>query len=313
MDLKQLRNFIHVAQVGSLSQASDRIRVAQPALSRQIKLLEVEIGVRLFLRDGRGMKLTEAGQILLDRVSGLVRQLDQSFDDIRSSSKNIEGSVALGMMPTISYVLASRIAKRVASDLPGVSLRIVEGYGGHLVEWLQRNEIDATLLYGPSSDLHLRVTELLLERLVLVGPGGCELDHQHPISFRTIANLQLVLPSKPHGLRAVVDSAAHKTKTRLNIRFEADSFLVLKDLVEAGLGYTILPASAIKREQIDSRFRIAPIIRPKVLRHVVMAVRPDKVINQATDAVTKLVTDEIRALVKAKEWDAYLIQHSVAT
>jgi LysR family nitrogen assimilation transcriptional regulator len=308
MDLKQLRTFIRVAEVGSLSQASDRLRVAQPALSRQIKLLENEIGVPLFARHGRGMKLTEAGRKLLEHVGAPLRQLEKSFDEVRSSAKRIEGQVSLGMTPTISFILAGRLAKRVAKELPGVALRIVEGYGGYLVEWLQRNEIDATVLYGPASDLHLRVTELLLERLVLVGPRDCQLHIDEPVMFRSLANLQLVLPSKPHGLRAVVDNAAHKSKTTLNIRFEADSFLVLKDLVQEGLGYTILPTSAFKKHQLGTDFRIAPLIRPKVIRHMVMATRTDNVPNRATIAVEKLLLDEIRSLVKSKEWDAYLAQ-----
>ena len=308
MDLKQLRTFLRVAEVGSLSQASDRLRVAQPALSRQIKILENEIGVPLFARHGRGMKLTEAGRKLLELVGTPLRQLEKSFDEVRSSAKRIEGQVSLGMTPTISFILAGRLAKRVAKELPGVALRIVEGYAGYLVEWLQRNEIDATVLYGPASDLHLRVTELLLERLVLVGPRDCQLNIDEPVMFRSLANLQLVLPSKPHGLRAVVDNAAFKSKTALNIRFEADSFLVLKDLVQEGLGYTILPTSAFKKHQLGTDFRIAPLIRPKVIRHMVMATRPDHVPNRAAVAVEKLLLDEIRSLVKNKEWDAYLAQ-----
>jgi LysR family nitrogen assimilation transcriptional regulator len=306
MDLKQLRTFLRVAEVGSLSQASDRLRLAQPALSRQIKMLEREIGVPLFARHGRGMKLTEAGRQLLDHIGQPLRQLESSFDEVRSFAKRIEGRVSLGMTPTISFILAGRLAKRVAKELPGVSLRIVEGYGGYLVEWLQRNEIDATVIYGPASDLHFRVTELLFERLVLVGPAKCGLDMGEPVPFRSIASLQLVLPSRPHGLRAVVDHAASKTKTSLDIRFEADSFLVLKDLVQEGLGYTILPTSAFKREQLGTSFKIAPLVRPKVIRHIVMATRPDHVPNRAAVAVEKLLLDEVRSLVKNGEWDAYL-------
>lgn len=306
MDLKQLRTFLRVAEVGSLSQASDRLRLAQPALSRQIKMLENEIGVPLFARHGRGMKLTEAGRQLLEHIGSPLRQLESSFDEVRSFAKRIEGRVSLGMTPTISFVLAGRLAKRVAKELPGVSLRIVEGYGGYLVEWLQRSEIDATVLYGPASDLHFRVTELLFERLVLVGPAKCDLNIDEPVPFRSVAALQLVLPSRPHGLRTVVDHAASKSKTPLNIRFEADSFLVLKDLVQEGLGYTILPTSAFKREQLGTSFRIAPLVRPKVIRHIVMATRHDHVPNRATVAVEKLLLDEVRALVKGREWDAYL-------
>ena len=125
MNLQQLKTFVRIAELGSLSKASDRMRIAQPALSRQMKLLQEELGVSLFERHRRGMRITQAGEELLMRVSGLTRQLDQAFADVRSLSKTATGQVALGFVPTASYVLAGRLACRVAAEYPGISLRIV--------------------------------------------------------------------------------------------------------------------------------------------------------------------------------------------
>ncbi len=304
MDLKQLKTFIRVAETGSLSKASDRLRTAQPALSRQIKLLEAEIGTPLFIRYGRGMQMTEAGQELLARVTGLVHQLEKSIDDVRSLAAVPRGTVALGMMPTVSYVLAARLARRVAAELPGISLRIVEGYAGHLVDWLHRGDVDATLLYGPSSDLHLRVADLLFEELVLVGPPTSGLDPGVPVPVADLAGLELVLPSATHGLRAVVETAAQKARIDLAIRFEADSFRVLKDLVEAGLGYTVLPTSAIRREASAGLFKTAPLEKPKVTRQVILALPASRTDTRATRAVVDLVVDEIATMVAAGDWTA---------
>nr|WP_271567116.1 LysR family transcriptional regulator [Bradyrhizobium sp. CCBAU 11386] len=102
MDFRQLRTFSCVAELGSLSKASDTLRVAQPALSRQIKLLEHELRVELFTRNGRGMVLTEAGRLLLARTSGIVRQIDQIRDDIQSAKGPPSGQVVLGLVPTVS-------------------------------------------------------------------------------------------------------------------------------------------------------------------------------------------------------------------
>src|SRR3954447_25659803 len=165
MDLKQLRTFREVAEAGSLSRAADRLRLAQPALSRPIRLLEAEIGTALFARHGRGMQLTEAGQAFLDRIAGPVRQLERAAEDVRALAGAVSGQVALGMMPTLACVLAGPLARRVAAEQPAISLRIVEGYTGHLVEWVQRGVTDATLLYGPAEALHLRVTDLLIEEM----------------------------------------------------------------------------------------------------------------------------------------------------
>ncbi|QCI67180.1 LysR family transcriptional regulator [Phreatobacter stygius] len=304
MDLKQLKTFIRVAETGSLSKASDRLRLAQPALSRQIKLLEAEIGMPLFIRYGRGMQMTEAGQELLARVAGLVHQLETSIDDVRSLRTVPSGTVALGMMPTVSYVLAARLARRVAAELPGISLRIVEGYAGHLVDWLHRGDVDATLLYGPSSDLHLRVTDLLYEELVLVGPSTARLDAEVPMPVAALAGLELVLPSRSHGLRAVVETAAQKARIDLTVRFEADSFRVLKDLVEAGLGYTVLPISAIRREERAGLFKTAPLEKPKVTRQIILALPSSRTDTRATRALVDLVIDEIATLVANGDWVA---------
>ena len=160
MDLKRLENFLRVAELGSLSRAADRLRIAQPALSRQMRLLESETGTELFSRHRRGMQLTQAGEDLRQRLSGPVREIRQIFDDLRGRSSEAGGQMALGMPPTVSYVLAGRLARKVAQEAPNISLRIVEGYAGHLMDWLQRNEIDAALLYGPASDFNMNMQEL---------------------------------------------------------------------------------------------------------------------------------------------------------
>lgn len=304
MDLKQLRTFIRVAEAGSLSRASDRMRLAQPALSRQIKLLEAEIGTALFDRHARGMELTEAGRQLLTRVSGLVRQLEQCIDDIGAMPKVVRGQVALGLMPTVSRILAGRVAERVSRELPDVFLRIVESYDGHLVEWLQRGEVDVTLLYGPSSDLHLRTTELLYEDLVLVGPPDSELAADHEMKLRDVLGLKLALPSRSHGLRSVLEAAAAKARVALPVAFEGDSFSVLRDLVMRGLCYTILPPSALAAEVASGALKIAPI-RPAVTRQLILALPSSRSDTHATRAVVDVVISEMAGMVRAGEWRAY--------
>ncbi len=119
-------------------------------------MLEHELRVELFIRNGRGMR-DSAGQILLDSTTGLVRQIEQVRDDIQSASGKPSGRVILGLVQTVSAVLSGRLARRIITDLPDISLRIVESYGGHLVEWLHRGEMDLAITYGPADDLHLSV------------------------------------------------------------------------------------------------------------------------------------------------------------
>lgn len=302
MDLRQLRTFREIAEAGSLSRAADRLRIAQPALSRQIRLLEAEAGMPLFTRHGRGMDLTEAGRELLARVAGPMRQLERAVAELRALSGTVAGQVALGMMPTVAAVLAGPLSRRVAERHPEVSLRVVEGYTGHLIEWVQRGATDATLLYGPATDFHLAARELFVEGLVLAGPPGSGLSPDVPVTLAAAARRPLVLPSRPHGLRAIVEAAAARARVTITVGHEADSFLVLKDLVECGLGFAILPRSSIRREEQEGRMVIAPLIRPAIRRQVVLALPPDRSPGRATQAVLALLREEIAARAKDGDW-----------
>ena len=222
MDIRQLRTFSCVAELGSLSKASDTLRVAQPALSRQIKLLEHELRAELFTRNGRGMVLTDAGRLLLARTAGIVRQIDQVRDEIQSAGGPPSGRVVLGLVPTVSCVISARLARRTVDKYPGISLCIVESYSGHLMEWLHRGEMDLALIYGPSSDLHLTVQSLGRDPIVAVGPRGSGLAQRKQVDIGWLLKQRLVLPSHSHGLRALIEQAAAKKKLKLDVKLEAD-------------------------------------------------------------------------------------------
>jgi len=304
MDLKQLRTFICVAEAGSLSRASDRLRIAQPALSRHIKLLEQEIGVELFARHVRGMDLTEPGRELLARVSGLVRQIEQSVHDIQSMRAEVKGHVALGLMPTVSGVLAVRLVERAARELPGVTLRLVEGYSGHLIEWLQRGDIDLSFLYGPSGDFHLHTKELLYENIGLISPPGSLPDIGESIRFKEVEALPLALPSRPHGIRVVVDAAAAKAGVSLNVAFDGDSFRVLTSLVANGLYHAFVPLSAVTEKLNAGIVEARTIARPQVRRQLILGMPSDRSNTRATESIIAILMDEIASMIRSGEWAA---------
>ena len=303
MDLRQLRTFRSVAELGSLSKASDRLRVAQPALSRQIKLLEHELRVELFTRNGRGMVLTSAGQLLLDRTTGLVRQIEQVRDDLQSVGGKPSGRVVLGLVPTVSCVLSARFARRIIQSLPDVSLLIVESYGGHLVEWLHRGEMDLAVIYGPSSDLHLSVETLGRDDVVAVGPRGSGLKERGEVDIAWLAAQKLVLPSHSHGLRALIERAAARKNVELKVLMEADSFRVLTSIVEEGIGYTLLPPSAVRSEVAEGRLETAVIAKPAITRELILARPADRQPSVATAAISELIRAEIASLVEDGLWN----------
>src|SRR5215218_9323666 len=300
MDIRQLRTFSCVAELGSLSKASDTLRVAQPALSRQIKLLEHELRADLFTRNGRGMVLTDAGRLLLARTAGIVRQIDQVRDEIPS------GRVVLGLVPTVSCVISARLARRTVDKYPGISLCIVESYSGHLMEWLHRGEMDLALIYGPSSDLHLTVQSLGRDPIVAVGPRGSGLAQKKQVDIGWLLKQTLVLPSHSHGLRALIEQAAAKKKLKLDVRLEADSFRVLTSLVEEGLGYTLLPPSSVRHEVASGRLETAAISKPSPMRELTLASPIDHPGSTAIALVSELLRSELVACREEGLWDIKL-------
>jgi len=302
MDLKQLRTFRAVAELGSLSKAADRLRSAQPALSRHIKLLEHELRVELFVRNGRGMLLTSAGRMLLDRTTGLIRQIEQVRDDLQSAKGSPSGRVILGLVPTVSAVFSGRFARRVIAEFPDISLRIVESYGGHLVEWLHRGEMDLAITYGPAVDLHLQVRSIGRESIAVVGPPGSGLNRKKHVDLKRLVKQKLILPSISHGLRALLEKAVAREQLTLNALIEADSYRAQISLMEEGLGYTLLPPSAIRAELAAKRLEMAALVNPPVSRELILASPIADQPSIATTTIATLILSEIEQLAREGLW-----------
>ncbi len=303
MDIKQLKTFICVAESGSLSRASDRLRVVQPALSRQIKLLEHELGIELFIRYARGMRLTDAGEEFLSRVSGLVRQIEQAVDDMRSSRTQVKGKVVLGMMPTVASVFAVKLLRRVQHDFPGITLHLVEGYSVHLVEWLQREQVDVSFLYGPSSDLHLRSKEILYDDIVLISPPGQPPKTGRSITLKKALDLSYTLPSWPYGVRLILNLAAKKVGLELRPVYQVDSFQIIKSMVKNGICHAFMPISSVLEEQQNGTLDIRNITSPVLKRQLILGMSPERS-NRATESVIEAAMDEIARMIGNGEWPA---------
>lgn len=288
MDLRQLRTFRAVAELGSLSRASDKLRVAQPALSRQIRLLEHELRTPLFVRHGRGMVLTDAGRILLDRTARLVHRLEQARADVLACSGNPGGRVIIGMVPTVGGTLAARLVQRVVEQLPGVELRLVEAYGSYLTEWLYKGEIDLAVVYGPQQNVHLRTIALRQDELHLVSAPGGWLDGRETVTLDQLEGRPLVLPSAPHALRVLIEKAFAEADVPLVVRVEADSFQPLVEVAMSGVGSTFLPHYAVAR-LIERGLLVSARIEPALLREIVLALPARHLEFSASRAVADII------------------------
>ena len=239
MELSQLRTLIHVAELGSLSKAADRMHIAQPALSRQVRMLEEELGIRLFARHGRGMVLTEPGREVLKHATRVMAELEE----IRASSSDIDaplsGQIAIGLPPTVADIISVPLVAAFGKAHPHAVLRLVSAYTGYLLDWLHRGEIDVAILYDPRTARSLRSHPLLLENLFLIGPPEAGFSTVRAVPFKTLDGKRLLLPSVRHGLRTIVERCAAEAGIALDVAVEANSYATLKDLVRHGHGWTI--------------------------------------------------------------------------
>ena len=223
MNLGHLRTLIHVAELGSLNKAARRLRVAQPALSRQIRLLEQELGVQLFRRHGHGMIVTSAGSRVVARAAIVLREIEELRAEANLHHTELHGQVAVGMPPTVADLMTVPLARAFHVAHPRVVLRFATAFSGHVLEWLQRGDVDVAVLYDPPPLASLRTQPLLLEELVVVGGPDSDLSLKRPVAFGSVVAEPLLLPSPRHGLRMHVERAAQGSGVQLNVPIEVDS------------------------------------------------------------------------------------------
>jgi len=297
--LHQLRIFLKVAETGSVSKAAGQMRIGQPAMSRQIRLLEEEIGAVLFTREARGMKLTRAGEALRRTVARAIGDLEQAFTDVRSRAQTPRGKVRLGLVSTIGFVAAGPLAKKITTQFPDIALSVCDGPSFHLLEWVHRGDLDLAVVCGTAADAHLNVQPLLVEELVLAGPASSGLAPERPVKFADLAAMWLVLPSIPNGTRQIVEDAAAKARIQMQVAAEGDSLTMVARLVDAGIGHAVIPLSALSylRKTGYPDLQYAPIHNPRLTKQLVLARLGDGGPSHAVGIVHKLLVEEITAAV----------------
>jgi DNA-binding transcriptional LysR family regulator len=295
MEIRRLRYFARVAEDGSLTKASGVLRIAQPALTRQVRLLEKELGVSLFNRTARGMQLTEEGEYLRSSVAGPLRALELALQNVRSLSPRIEGNFALGMPSSLGSILAAPLVMHMNADFPNIKLRIMEGITGSLIDWLHRGMLDFALLEEESRDERLTDRAVMSERLMLIGSAGSALEPKRATTFERLLQLPLILPTHHLGIRGLFNDALTRSRGNADVRFEADSAKLIKELVTAGLGYSLLPFSYFRREYEAGTLRYSPITRPFLSLPTFLAYRTSS--RTPTDRVEGLVIDTITRMM----------------
>ncbi|HYP71885.1 MAG TPA: LysR substrate-binding domain-containing protein, partial [Variovorax sp.] len=220
MDLKQLEYFVRVAELGSFTRASIVIDVAQPALSRQVRQLEVELRQNLLTRNGRGVTLTEAGKLLLEHGRGILHQIERAKEDLGRLRGALAGQVAVGLPPSIAKRLAVPLTRAFRQQLPNASLSITEALSGAMQESVIAGRIDLALIHNPSPSTDIDSVVIFDEELFLVGPANAEALGD--VSLKDVAAMPLVIPTKANSIRMLVESELANIGHRPTIAMEID-------------------------------------------------------------------------------------------
>ena len=302
MDLKQLRAFLTIADTGNVTRAAELLHLVQPAVSRQLRLLEEDIGVELFERERHGMVLTEKGKTLQIYARRAMLELDRARAELDSATEEIGGLVTIGLLPSTSDLLASALLTVVAQHHPRIRTRIAMGYAGTLHQWLETGEIDAALLYGAEKLPNIQARPLLEEALWVVGPPSAGLRKSKPRPLASLAGKPMILPSGPHGIRTLVDHACAVADMRLTITAETNAMSIQKSLVIGGHGWTILPPIAFADELARRTVSAAPLSEPQITRTIVLALPANRPSGPHVRRTAELLVDCAESGVKRGAW-----------
>ncbi|TPQ23497.1 LysR family transcriptional regulator [Streptomyces sporangiiformans] len=302
MDIKQLKALVTVAEVGSVTRAAELLHLVQPAVTRQIRTLEEELGVPLFERTRQGMRPTEAGAIMVDRARRALNELERARAEVQPTPGAVTGIVTVGLLESTSDLLSESLVSAVAHDHPGVELRLMTAYSGHLQQWLDDGDLDLSLLYNLDSTPSLNARPLVREHLWAVAPPSAGLRADRPVPFSEAASHPLVMPASGHALRTLIDGAAARAGAAMDVVVQTNSMRVQKQLVLAGHGWTVLPGVGIAEDVAQGTLSAAPLCEPDVWRSIVLGTPRWGRTPPAVQVVARELVRQINSAVAQGRW-----------
>jgi LysR family nitrogen assimilation transcriptional regulator len=304
MDLKQLEYFRHVAELGSFTRAAAFLSVVQPALSRQVRQLEVELGQNLFERNGRGVVLTDAGTRLLEHTRGILLQVGRARQDLEDQRDGDTGLFTLGLPPSLGSSVTVPLVKAFAAQLPKARLATVEGLSAYILEWLNIGRVDCALVYNANPAPGVELQPLLTDSLYLVGPLAAapllraSARRRASVRLAELAEHPLIMPSRPHAMRMAVENALAAVDRKIRIAHEIESIPAILDLVRQGHGFGVLPRNAVRATQWAAQVSVRPIREPALTVSLSIATssqRPKStLIAKSIDVLRGVVQQEMR-------------------
>jgi LysR family tcuABC transcriptional regulator len=308
MELRQLRYFVRVVELGSMGRAALDLGVVTSALSQQISRLESELSTRLLQRTSSGVVPTDAGLAFWRQAQLALRHAD---DAVRAAQlARLSGHVSVGLAPSTSAVLGLPFMAAMRERYPEVRLHLVESLSGNLATMLRARQLDLAVLFQVDRGQRWSIITVLEERLFLIArPGLPGLPGGEQVSVCELAGLPLILPSNQHGLRALLNAASSRGPDALNVVAEIDGLAMLMDAVRAGYGATIQPGAALAR-LAGERLTTQEITDSAARRPNLLASLSDEELSPAGLAARVVLQRVMQDLVRAGRWPGATLHES---
>ena len=311
MEIRQLRYFVRIVELGSFSKAAKELYVAQPALSTQITNLEAELGTQLLSRSVRGVSATDAGKSLYLYAQSILRQIEMLKEEVSSQSDQPKGPVVIGLPPSVANVLAVPLIQQIRQDFPQIQLKIVESLSGHLEDLVSTGKIEMGLLFhdeepakerSRATDRAVGRVAIVKEELFLFTPPNHSVTEETPISAAEIAEMDLFLPGPSNITRQIIERHFESKGVTLKIAVELDSLPIIHALVSAGLGATILSRSGMQNPRIAPKLPAHPIEGLSISRYLSLCTPNVLAQSNAAKCVSQVIVHQIKVLIKTGEW-----------
>lgn len=305
LDLRRLRYFAAVCELGSFSKASHFLNVAQSALSQHVAGLEDVLGVALLLRQPRGVIRTEAGDRLFEHARGILHAVEQAELDIRSLAKSAAGPVAVGLSYTAMEAIGLPFVQRIAQDLDAVRLRLMEGHSEVLHQWMVMGQADLALTFFEPQDNRLDAEPLLEEELVCIGTER-HLGGPGPITLAEVLEFPLIMPGRAAVLQALATDPEDRRRIAQNVCLEIEAAASLKRAVAAGIGVSLQSPALVSRELAAGILVARNVVDPPMQRTLRLVSSRNRMASRAVIETRRLLVDTVRQANAAGEWPGRL-------
>jgi LysR family nitrogen assimilation transcriptional regulator len=293
MDLKQMQYFLCLAQEGNVTRAARQLNLVQPALSMQIAKLEKSLGKQLFYRASRGMSLTLAGEALAQRIAPIMSDIERVRDEIAQLGGKVSGRVSIGMITSAAQSTLPVSSATIAARYPEIHLLVCEGYSETMLEWVIAGQLDIAIVNRPALRLPPTARHILDEEMMLAHGAGNGLALPKVVSFDRLEGLDIVIPSRRHGLRRILDDAAAEAGFSLKPRLEIDTLSAICEVIATTDLVTVLPGIVLQSTLSAGRIKARRLRNPAIVRSVAWVTNPRRSVSAAMSAVMEVIAEDL--------------------